>query len=159
MKRIVSVFVCLICQFGGYYSCLAQRLVELNDLGAFEAAESWKIAEYVSAYPDRPEMVISGAGGGDILINGPGPFQFGRDLVTKEEFGDIDLELEFLMVRGSKSGIVFQGIYEVRLADSWGTQELAADGHGGIVDTRGPRQGVARAPGLWQKLKVSFKSS
>ena len=90
-------------------------------------------------------------------------------LVTNWEHGDIDLELEVMLPKGSNSGIYLQGRYEVQLLDSWGKQNPSFGDIGGIYRNwekdpeksymgKAPFTNAARAPGLWQKLYISFKA-
>jgi hypothetical protein len=89
------------------------------------------------------------------------------------EYGDIDLELEYMMAKESNSGIYLQGRYEIQLMDNWGVTANQKPGdNGGIYqrwdesrgkgkegyDGHAPRQNVTKAPGLWQRLKVSFQA-
>src|SRR5690606_35316420 len=73
---------------------------------------------------------------------------------------------------GSNSGIYLQGRYEIQLLDSWGVVNPTAGDNGGIYERwddskpegqkgfqgYAPRQNVSRAPGLWQKLNISFQA-
>jgi hypothetical protein len=93
-------------------------------------------------------------------------------LLTNLQHGDLDLELDYMMAKGSNSGIYLQGRYEVQLLDSWGVKNSKYSDNGGIYerwdDSRGkgqegyegyaPRQSVSHAPGLWQHLKISFQA-
>ena len=93
-------------------------------------------------------------------------------LITKDEFGDLELELDFMMAKGSNSGVFLQGRYEVQLLDSWTKLHPEFSDVGGIYqrwdDARGdghqgyqgiaPLINVARAPGLWQHLKIKFQA-
>src|SRR5262249_15537224 len=38
-----------------------------------------------------------------------------RDLVTKQVFGDLEVELEFLIAKGSNSGVKFHAVYEIQI--------------------------------------------
>ncbi|NJO01592.1 MAG: DUF1080 domain-containing protein [Bacteroidia bacterium] len=53
-------------------------------------------------------------------------------LLTTWEHGDIELELEVMVPKGSNSGIYLQGRYEVQLLDSWGKADPAYSDIGGI---------------------------
>ena len=90
-------------------------------------------------------------------------------LLTTWEHGDIDLELEVMIPKGSNSGIYLQGRYEVQLLDSWGVQNPRYGDIGGIYRNweedpeksymgKAPFTNAARAPGLWQKLFISFRA-
>jgi len=95
-----------------------------------------------------------------------------KHLITKQEFGDLELELDFMMAKGSNSGVFLQGRYEVQLLDSWTKIHPGFSDCGGIYqrwdDARGeghqgyegiaPFTNVSRAPGLWQHLKIRFQA-
>lgn len=146
--------------------------IPFQDLSYFkDPAKSWQIAGNVVAELDKPnEFEISNGTG--ILVNQPGKKKPGKDLFTEAEYGDMDLELEYMMAKGSNSGIYFQGLYELQLKDSWGAQLATAAENGGIYERwdesrpegqkgyqgYAPRQNVSKAPGLWQHLKVSYQA-
>ena len=90
-------------------------------------------------------------------------------LVSKFEHGDIELELEVMIPKGSNSGIYLQGRYEVQLLDSWGVSDAKYSDIGGIYRNwekepgkiymgKAPLSNPAKAPGLWQKMKISFRA-
>jgi hypothetical protein len=86
--------------------------------------------------------------------------------------GDADVELDFMMAKGSNSGVYLQGRYEIQLLDSWGVLQPGPGDVGGIYqrwdesrpegrkgfEGHAPRQNAGRAPGLWQHLKISFQA-
>ena len=89
------------------------------------------------------------------------------NLVTTWEHGDIELELEVMLPKGSNSGIFLQGRYEVQLYDSWGEKNPKFSDLGGIYRNwetekskiylgKAPSSNPAKAPGLWQTMKISF---
>jgi hypothetical protein len=147
--------------------------IPLNDLSVFqESAKSWQIAGDVKADLKKTNVLNVSQGRG-ILVNQPGRRNPGKDLYTSFEHGDIDLELEYMVAKGSNSGIYLQGQYEIQLEDSWGSRQITSARNGGIYerwdDSRpegqkgyegyAPRQNVSRAPGLRQHLKVSFQAA
>lgn len=90
-------------------------------------------------------------------------------LVTNWEHGDIDMTMEVMLPSGSNSGIYLQGRYEVQLFDSWGTENAKFSDMGGIYRNwenepdkkylgKAPLVNAAKAPGLWQTLKISFRA-
>ena len=90
-------------------------------------------------------------------------------LITNWEHGDLLLELEVLLPKGSNSGIYFQGRYELQLKDSWGVKNPLGSDMGGFHNNwetesdkifRGipPSSNASKAPGLWQKYKVHFQA-
>jgi hypothetical protein len=91
------------------------------------------------------------------------------ELMTRFRHGDMDLELDFMMPKGSNSGVYFMGRYEVQLFDSWlkpkdslrygdcgGIYERMAGGRG--YEGTPPALNACKAPGLWQHLKVRFRA-
>jgi hypothetical protein len=145
--------------------------VALNDLGAFrQAGKNWSIAGNAAADPDVTGNLQAIAGQGALVnLVMPGG---NTQIVTVAEYGDLVLELDFMMAKGSNSGIYLQGRYEVQLFDSWTAQRVAYSDCGGIYqrwdDARGkdregyegsaPLMNASRAPGLWQHLKVVFRA-
>jgi hypothetical protein len=90
-------------------------------------------------------------------------------LVTNWEHGDLKLEIEVLLPKGSNSGIYLQGRYEFQLRDSWDVKNPLMSDMGGIHNNweksedkiyRGmpPMSNAAKAPGLWQKIKIHFQA-
>ena len=88
------------------------------------------------------------------------------------EHGDLDLAFEFMMPRGSNSGVYLQGRYEIQLLDSWGKKRPGFGDLGGIYqrwddsqpegqkgfEGTAPAMNAARAPGLWQSMRLSFQA-
>ncbi len=155
-------------------SAFAQQTVSLNDLSAFKPTkENWRIAGKASSDITQNNVLNTESGTGILAcIHPAGKYGFEYDLVTKMEHGDMDLEIDFMMAKGSNSGLYFQGRYEVQLMDSWGKKNPYFGDCGGIYErwneskpegSKGfegtaPRINVAKAPGLWQNLKISFQA-
>lgn len=150
----------------------AQQAISLDNLSAFNnPGNSWSIVGKVIADPKANEELKALKGTG-ILLNAPGKKNKGTDLVTNIVHGNMILELDYLMAKGSNSGIYLQGNYEIQLADSWAKPNLLSSDNGGVYerwdDSRAegqkgfegyaPRQNVSKAPGLWQHLKIAFQA-
>ncbi len=115
--------------------------------------------------PTRLRAVPGNTPGGTIL-NGPN----GRtvNLVTEEKFGDMELYLEFMVAKGSNSGVYLHGLYEVQVFDSWNSDEpVTSSDCGGIyhrwIDERGvggsaPSRNASRRPGEWQSFYILFRA-
>jgi hypothetical protein len=146
-------------------------VVPLDDLRFFQPAGSnWQTAAAVSADP-RVEQDLKAQPGKGLLVNLP-TAQAQSNLVSKESFGDLDLDFEFMMAAGSNSGIYLQGRYEIQLRDSWGKARAAYNDCGGIYERwdesrpagsegyegRAPRYNACKAPGLWQRMRISFRA-
>jgi len=110
-----------------------------------------------------PRRLTFTAAPGDRIVNG----KEGRtlDLFSNESFGDCELYLEFMLTKGSNSGVYLNGHYELQLFDSFGhTGELMPGDNGGIYrlsDNTGgwpPRTNASRPPGAWQSLQIWFRA-
>jgi hypothetical protein len=100
------------------------------------------------------------------MLNGPD----GRtvNLVTDRKFGDVELYLEFMLAKGSNSGVYLAGLYEVQIFDSWGsTEPVRSSDAGGIyhrwIDNQGvggsaPSRNASRRPGEWQSYQIWFRA-
>ena len=115
----------------------------------------------------KPFPVTYSAGTG-ILLNMNDDIKK-TNLQTVFEHSDIELELEVMLPKGSNSGIYLQGRYEVQLLDSWGVKDPSFSDIGGIYRNwenekgkiymgKAPLSNPAKAPGLWQKMKISFRA-
>lgn len=150
----------------------AQKTILIHDLTPFkDPGNTWMIAGGATADLNTPNVLHTTNGAG-VVVNLPDKKNKGADLYTREEFGDMDLELDFMMAKSSNSGIYLHGRYEVQLMDSWNTKSPSAGSNGGIYqrwdegrpegekgyEGHPPRQNASRAPGLWQHLKISFQA-
>ncbi len=95
---------------------------------------------------------------GSILVRG-------GDAVTRREFGDFHLHLEFLCPENkgqegqgrSNSGVYLHGRYEVQVLDSWG-QPVASNGCGAVYSIAAPLSNASRPPGSWQTYDIVFRA-
>src|SRR5947209_3970262 len=86
------------------------QLLDGDKLDAFKPVKpGWYFAESVALDEKNPRRLVGVKGSGS-LVNG----EKGNapDLYTKESFGDLELHVEFLIARGSNSGVKFHGVYE-----------------------------------------------
>jgi hypothetical protein len=114
------------------------------------------------------EKLLSSLPGTGTLINGDAGRT--RHLITEAEFGDVLAHIEFMVPKGSNSGVYFMGRYEIQVLDSFGKAEVAHSDCGGIYqrwesdrgkgkegyEGRPPRVNASRPPGRWQSFDVVF---
>jgi hypothetical protein len=138
-----------------------------NNLDSFRSpGKNWNIAADAAVEYTKPHDMKALPGHGAV-VNLPGDSAKAH-LFTKNEFGDLELELDFMMAKNSNSGVYLQGRYEIQLLDSWTRLQASASDAGGIYlrwkKERGvyegtpPLMNVARAPGLWQHLLIRFRA-
>jgi hypothetical protein len=150
---------------------LPATAVSLQDLSAFRpTGGNWKIAGDVFY-----DLGKGGAGktspGAGVVVNDPAG-KAKDHLLTTMEHGDIDLDLDFMMDKGSNAGVYLQGRYEIQMFDSWGVARPKSSDCGAIYERwdesrpegrkgyegHPPAQNVSRAPGLWQHFRIIFRA-
>ena len=80
------------------------------------------------------------------------------DIYTVKKFGDCTIELEFMIPKGSNSGVYVMGEYEIQIIDSFGKKDIGWSDMGAIYEAAAPKLNAAKAPGQWQKLVIDFQS-
>ncbi len=124
----------------------------------------WKIVGDAFKNTDN-EMLLAWKPGTGAVVNGAK----GRTshLFTKMEHGDVQAHIEFMVPKGSNSGVYFEGRYEIQVFDSWGVKKPTYTDCGGIYqrwqdnkgyEGRSPRVNASRRPGQWQTFDVIFRA-
>lgn len=144
------------------------KTIPLNNFDAFTVSgPNWIVSSDAEADMDE-EGTLKPVTGNGVLVNNISK-KSKAHLVTKESFGDVELELDFMMAKGANSGVYVQGRYEIQLFDSWVNPNPTYVDCGGIYqrwnnstnsgyEGIAPLVNVARAPGLWQHLKIKFRA-
>ncbi len=143
--------------------------ISLKNLDAFEVkGTNWSIGSDAVADLEKEEMLQALPGEG-VLVNNRIKGGSSYNIVTRESFGDLEIEFDFMIAKGANSGIYLQARYEVQLRDSWGKLRPSSADNGGLyqryieAEDRGyqgmaPVVNVARAPGLWQNMRIRFRA-
>ena len=143
--------------------------IDLTTLEAWQKLDNlWLLAGSVGTDPDNPKR-LSAKAGKEILVNGKKGRA--RDLLSKQAFGDVEVHIEFLIPKGSNSGVKLQGLYEIQICDSWGIKAPKGSDCGGIYPRaelkpayhyldKGvpPRVNACKKPGEWQTLDICFQA-
>jgi ketosteroid isomerase-like protein len=149
--------------------CLPAMAAEFP-MASFRPVERWHGVESVEAVPGQNEMKTRGEG--RILVNGSSKDTSIPYLLTKEEYGDARIELEFMVPKGSNSGVYVMGRYEVQILDSFGRKKAGSGDLGGIYERwdpsrpqgqqgfegTPPKANAAKPPGEWQTLDIIFRA-
>jgi hypothetical protein len=127
-----------------------------------EKKSQWVIGYPTVTDPNSKTIGILKAGGSGpkSLINFLPVGGHGCDIFTAEKFGDIHLEIEFMVPKGSNSGIYLMGEYEVQILDSYGKPDdkLAQSDLGALYSAAAPKKNAAKKPGEWQKFVIDFQA-
>jgi hypothetical protein len=130
-------------------------------------SDQWIIAGDAKLDEKNPRKLAAVQGTG-VLVNGPGRV---KDLVTKELYTDVEVHVEFMISRGSNSGVKLNGLYEIQIEDSHGKTKLTGSDCGGIYpraedspryrtidEGTPPRVNACKKAGEWQTLGIVFRS-
>lgn len=150
----------------------AQTVLPLKDMSFWKSSTegNWQIAGDASADINKNNVLNISSGTG-VLVNLPDANNK-SNLISANEFGDVDVSFEFMMAKHSNSGFYLMGRYEIQLLDSWGIKTPKYGDCGGIYKRRrfdangneilweghAPRQNACIAPGLWQRMEISFQA-
>jgi hypothetical protein len=141
------------------------ELLAGGDLSAWrQPTGAWEVVGNAFLNPTSAGLLAWKPGAGSI-VNGPK----GRtnNILTKMEHADVEAHVEFMVPKGSNSGVYFMGRYEIQVFDSWGVKEPKYSDCGGIYERwkdnkgyegRAPRVNASRAPGEWQTFDVVFRA-
>jgi hypothetical protein len=141
-------------------------LTAAGDFAAWQDATGWQAAKAVVLDPANPRRLTVESGAGLVVSLGRG-----RDLLTKQTFGDVEVHAEFLVSQRSNSGVKLMGLYEIQIIDRAAApaEKLTGDFSGGIYPRaeqapsyrhidKGfpPRVYAAKPAGEWQTLDITF---
>lgn len=148
-----------------------EALLNGRDLSGWNACDAsakheWYTTQFVRFERYLSPTQLNGhAAPAATMLNGSGRT---ANLCTGREFGDVELYLEFMLSKGSNSGVYLQGLYEVQIFDSWGTTDPMTSSDAGAIyhqwiDERGvggsaPLANAARRPGEWQSYQIWFRA-
>jgi len=135
-----------------------------DGLTAWQDSTGWKTGDEVIVNPtNETELSISKPGKGIAVVETKSRAAY---LLTKEKHGDIEATIEFMVPKGSNSGIYFMGRYEIQVLDSYGRTTVTHGDCGGIYQRWGahqdnghpPKVNASTAAGTWQTFEVIFRA-
>jgi hypothetical protein len=138
-----------------------------GDFSAWRNPGDWQIVGQAIMSPENEKSIATRPGTG-IIVNGPKGNTV--DLLSRAEFVDVRAHIEFMLPRGSNSGVYFMGRYEIQILDTYGVERPTYDACGGIYqrwdpkrtphgyEGRPPRVNAALPAGQWQSFDVIFRA-
>lgn len=141
-----------------------------GNFDAWHNSDKWDVAGDAMLNQDNNRRLDGKAGDG-VLING----KEGKrpSLVTKRrDYRDVEIHVEFMVAKGSNSGVILHGNHEIQILDSYGVKKPTA-GHCGGVYPRAeskptyhhidegspPRVNAAKPAGQWQTMDIIFQAA
>jgi hypothetical protein len=118
---------------------------------------NWVVGQ-AKVFEDKPTLVAVAAASapsdGELINQKNG----GVDIYTEEKYGDCIIELEFMVPKGSNSGVYVMGEYEIQVFDSYGKEKIGMGDLGAIYSASTARVNAAKKPGEWQKFVIDFQA-
>jgi hypothetical protein len=176
MKKITAIlFFCWATQLSfAQNNVYTLTDLSLNDLSAFRTpSKNWQVvANAKGSFNDTNLQTVAGTGVLANLYTQEFQYKPEANLFSALEHGDMYLEMDFMLPKGSNSGIYFQSRYEVQLYDSWNVKKLEVKDCGSIYERwdekrpegkkgyegRTARVNASFAPATWQHLEVLFQA-
>lgn len=145
---------------------------DLNATSCWVEVGEWKMAGKVVGDPHAKKWKHVKPGT-SILYNGDKGKSI--NLTSKQTHGDAELEIEFMIPKGSNSGVYLMNRYEVQILDSYGKadSDISYGDCGGIYERwddskptkeekgyegTAPTTNACSAPGTWQKFHILFRA-
>ncbi len=121
-----------------------------------EKRNKWQVGYATMNDKANNQLVFKEGSGPDAqMVNTQGG---GVDIYTEEKWGDCRIEVEFMVPKGSNSGVYVMGEYEVQVLDSYGRTKVGPGDLGGLYGAAAPKVNAARKPGEWQKFVIDFQA-
>ena len=133
----------------------------------FKQRDHWQAAQGVTAADKN--LTIAHGHAPKVFTNATNPRKSGY-LQTNQQYGDCTVETEFMVPKGSNSGIYLQGRYEIQILDSHGKAKAGQGDMGGIYqrwdnnrnpkgfEGHAPKTNAAKPAGEWQKFVIKFRA-
>jgi len=120
----------------------------------------WEGPGYKSSLPVKWKIVADPVDGGTVMMshdpNVPVGLYGAADLITKKEYRDFRLHVEFLVAKpGGNSGVYLQNRYEIQILDGDRTKH----GMGAVInETESPYDAYAGV-GKWNAYDINFRAA
>jgi hypothetical protein len=139
-------------------------VVALSSLALADPPAGWKVKHEgkgkwvvgTVAVDSKDPRKLAVTPGGSEAVN----VQPASDLISEAKYGDCTVELEFLIPKGSNSGVYLMGEYEIQIYDTFAKQgkDAKPGDMAGIYTFAAPKAFADKGPGVWQKLVIDFRA-
>lgn len=156
-----TVVLCVACcsAWGAKAGMLLQDSMKVSITGIdvlAQATSKWTTASDVTM--GIATVKIDYEKGAGILLHKAGPDNTPVSL-TATVSGDLELDLDFMVSAESDPVLYFLGKYPITLAgDKPGSVEISTRAENPLFRISTPTVNVAKAPGLWQHLKIRYRA-
>lgn len=125
---------------------------------------TWSAVGSTALDPQNGSHFTTKAGDGVLINNATGTT---CDLISEGEHGDCELHVEFMIAKGSNSGVYFMGRYEVQVFDSFGKNNPTQHDCGAIYERwndkggyegKAPAVNASKPAGEWQSFDITFRA-
>lgn len=171
MKATRFVSMALLCSIATSVANPAPKIHDFlsgKGLDAFQKTGSWTRVAEANAVEGKNEIITQGDG--PILVNSLTKDKSIPYLYTRESFGDVKVDLEFMIPKGSNAGVYLMGRYEIQIFDSFGKAKVGSADLGGLYarwdktkpkdqqwsEGTAPKANASTAPGTWQTMSIVF---
>jgi len=165
MRITLAISMTLLTAF--YAQAELYGLLSQNGMSSWtDAVGDWEFTGGAEQSQEDEKLLVTKPGRGT-LVNGPA----GRtvNLFSKMHHGSAKLHVEFMVPRGSNSGVYLMGRYEIQVLDSWGVEKPESSDCGGIYQRYNEKEGygyegtppnvnASKAPGEWQTFDIIFSA-
>jgi hypothetical protein len=144
--------------------------LKAGDLSAFHSPiGNWQIVGDTANDPKNDKQLATTPGAG-VMFN---TNKTATNIQTTEAFGDCEIHIEFMVPKGSNSGVYVMGRYEIQVFDSFGVDHPKYSDCGGIYqrwrdkpeagqpqgyEGKPPRVNASLPPGQWQTFDITFRA-
>lgn len=129
-----------------------------------KGSSKWEISHPAVDREDPKKLArVPGVGGqmrDPCLVNYATKHGESVDIYSNQKWGSCLIEVEFMVPKGSNSGIYVMGEYEVQVFDSHGKTDnkMGPGDMGAIYGAAVPKVNASKAPGEWQKYVIEWQA-
>lgn len=120
----------------------------------------WEGPRFASSLPIKWKIVDDPVDAGTVVMSGDPAAAGGKygaaDIVTKEQFRDFRLHLEFLVMKpGGNSGVYLQNRYEIQVLDG----DRTSHGMGAVINETESPYDAYHGAGQWNAYDIVFRAA